>query len=67
MIESLERSVYFGVFLSLGTYGIGMLLKKKLRSPLCNPLLISVVLCVLVLLVLGIDYDTYYEGAKYIC
>ena len=66
MIESLEHSVYFGVFLSLGTYGIGTLLKKKLRSPLCNPLLISVVLCVLVLLVLGIDYDTYYEGAKYI-
>ena len=31
MIESLEHSVYFGVFLSLGTYAIGLALKKKLR------------------------------------
>ena len=31
MIESLEHSVYFGVFLSLGTYAIGLVLKKKLR------------------------------------
>ena len=66
MIESLEHSVYFGVFLSLGTYAIGLVLKKKLRSPICNPLLISVLLTVLTLLVLDIDYDTYYDGAKYI-
>ena len=50
MIESLEHSVYFGVFLSLGTYAIGLVLKKKLRSPICNPLLISVLLTVLTLL-----------------
>ena len=31
-----------------------------------NPLLVSVVLTILVLLVLGMDYDTYYEGAHYI-
>ena len=66
MIESLEHSVYFGVFLSLGTYAIGLVLKKKLRSPICNPLLISVLLTVLTLLALDIDYDTYYDGAKYI-
>ena len=66
MIESLEHSVYFGVFLSLGTYAIGLALKKKLRSPICNPLLISVLLTVLTLLALDIDYDTYYDGAKYI-
>ena len=61
MIESLEHSVYFGVFLSLGTYAIGLVLKKKLRSPICNPLLISVLLTVLTLLALDIDYDTYYD------
>ena len=66
MIESLEHSVYFGVFLSLGTYALGLVLKKKLRSPICNPLLISVLLTVLTLLALDIDYDTYYDGAKYI-
>ena len=64
MIESLEHSVYFGVFLSLGTYAIGLVLKKKLRSPICNPLLISVLLTVLTLLALDIDYDTYYSESR---
>lgn len=66
MSEFLEQSVFFGVSVSLTSYGLGMLLKKRFRSVLCNPLLISVALTILVLLVLGIDYDAYYEGAKYL-
>lgn len=66
MHELLTGSVYFGVLLSLGTFGVGTWLKKKFHSPLCNPLLISVVLTILVLLALDIDYDTYYQGAHYI-
>ena len=43
-----------------------MWLKRKFNAPLFNPLLVSVVLTILVLLVLGMDYDTYYAGAHYI-
>ena len=60
-----ENSVFFGVLLSLLTYGIGSLM-KALKLPIFNPLLISILLSVLILVVFRIDYSTYYEGAKYL-
>ncbi len=36
MIESLEHSVYFGVFLSLGTYAIGLVLKTAIAEGVCK-------------------------------
>ena len=66
MIDFFENSVFFGVIISLVSYGIGVLLKKKFKSPLLNPLLISIIITIAVLLILGIDYNKYYEGAKYI-
>ena len=46
MNNVLSSSLFFGVTVSLLTYWIGMLLKKRFRSPLFNPLLISVVLTI---------------------
>lgn len=66
MTDFFENSVFFGVIISLVSYGIGVLLKKKFKSPLLNPLLISIIITIAVLLILDIDYDKYYEGAKYI-
>ncbi|MGN1086357.1 MAG: LrgB family protein [Porcipelethomonas sp.] len=66
MTEFFENSVFFGVIISLVSYGIGVLLRKKFKSPLLNPLLISIIITIAVLLILGIDYNKYYEGAKYI-
>ena len=66
MIETLSHSAYFGAVLSLAFYELGVLLRKKWKSPLCNPLLISIVLTVAVLAVLKIPYEVYYSGAKYI-
>lgn len=62
----LTNSVFFGVALSLVAYQIGMLIKKKVKTAIANPLLIAVLLVVVVLLAFKIDYDTYYNGAKYI-
>lgn len=62
----LEESVFFGVLLSLLAYGAGTLLKKKFKLAIFNPLLISIILIIAILVVSGIDYDTYNEGAKYI-
>lgn len=66
MNDLLQSSVLFGVILSLLAYGIGSGLKKHFHSAIVNPLLISVVLTIAVLLVFRIDYKIYYEGAKYI-
>lgn len=66
MTDFFENSVFFGVIISLVSYGIGVLLRKKFKSPLLNPLLISIIITIAVLLILGIDYNKYYEGAKYI-
>lgn len=61
-----ENSVFFGVCISLFSYYLGTLLRKKWNFALCNPLLISIILTILFLVGFHIDYDTYYEGAKYI-
>lgn len=66
MSEFLSQSAYFGVLISIAGYGLGALLRKKFKSPLINPLLISIILTIPVLLMLHIDYDTYYSGAQYL-
>lgn len=66
MRELLTDSVYFGVMISLSTYGLGVLLKKRFRLAIFNPLLIAVAATIVLLLTFHIDYESYYEGAKYI-
>lgn len=66
MIDFIRNSVFFGVTVSLAAYGIGCLLQKKFKTALCNPLLISIVLTILLLTLCGIDYEYYYSGAKYL-
>lgn len=61
-----RESLFSGVVLSLVAYVIGSFLKKKLKLDILNPLLISIVISIVVLVVGKIDYDTYYEGAKYL-
>ena len=64
--DMLVESVFFGVLISLAAYEAGTLLKKKLKLALFNPILIAVALIMAVLVLLDIEYDVYYEGAKYI-
>lgn len=66
MTDVLENSLFFGVMLSIGTYGIGVVLKKKYHFALFNPLLVSIVLTIVVLSGMHVSYDRYYEGAKYL-
>lgn len=66
MKEFLTDSVFFGAVLSFLAYEIGLLLKKRFKLALLNPLLIGI-LCVMgVLAVLHVDYDQYNGGAQYI-
>lgn len=66
MTSLLEQSVFFGVAVSIAAYESGNLLKKKFKSALLNPLLISVAVTILILVAFHINYATYYEGAKYL-
>ena len=66
MNNFLQNSVFFGVFISIITYEIGVLIKKKLQIAIFNPLLISMALIIIILLIFHVDYDTYESGAKYL-
>lgn len=57
---------YFGILLSYGCYMVGVKINEKFRTPILNPLLIGIILTIGVLLALGIDFETYNIGAKYI-
>lgn len=66
MAEFIENSLFFGAVISLLAYELGLILKKKFRLAIFNPLLIAI-LCVMgVLVVMDVDYNTYNEGGKYI-
>ena len=66
MKEIFECSAFAGVALSLVAYYIGVFLKKKLKLAIFNPLLVSILITVIVLIVGKVDYDTYNESAKYL-
>ncbi len=66
MKEFLVNSVFFGAVISLTAYEAGLLIKRKFKSALLNPLLIGTACVMAVLLLLKIEYKHYYESAKYI-
>ncbi len=66
MKEFLTGSVFFGAVVSLLGYEAGLLLKKKFRLAVFNPLLIAVICVMAVLLIFDVDYDSYNEGGKYL-
>lgn len=66
MRDMLVESVFFGVMISLVAYGIGMVVKKKFKLAVFNPLLIGIVIVIVLLLSLDIEYEVYNEGAKFI-
>ncbi|MBR4016375.1 MAG: LrgB family protein [Oscillospiraceae bacterium] len=59
MLSSLSL---FHVALTLVAFAIGLWCQKKTRLALCNPILIGAVLVITVLLVTGIDPQSYAEG-----
>lgn len=66
MRDFLSNSVFFGVFISLIGYEMGLLMRKKWKLVLFNPLLIAIIFVMIILKIAGIPYTGYNEGAKYI-
>lgn len=59
-------SITAGIVLSLAGYEIGLLLKKKFKYALLNPLLISIIFVMGFLLIFKVDYESYNSSARYL-
>lgn len=66
MIDKLTASPLFGVALCVLTFELGVWLQKKTKSPLCNPLLIAIVLIAAVLTVFKIPLENFQQGGELI-
>lgn len=65
-MSELTKSPYFGIILSIFAYKIGTVINKKLKSPIANPLLITILIIVGVLKFLNIPLDHYNAGGDII-
>lgn len=66
MKEMLTESVYWGVGITLFSYQFGLIIKKKFKFAILNPLLIAIVFVILFLLLFRIEYDSYRLGTNMI-
>lgn len=66
MKEFLTDSIFFGAIICLVSYEIGLIVKRKFRLALLNPLLIGTVCVIAVLVLLKTEYSRFQESAKYI-
>ena len=66
MKEILCNSAYFGVTVSLIGDGAGIMLKKKFKYAFLNPLLISIIFVIGVVMLCGVDYESYENSAQYL-
>lgn len=56
----------FGIILSLAAFEIGILINRKTRSALLNPLLLAIILVIGVLLTFHIPIESYNKGGSFI-
>jgi len=66
MSNTLNGFLFFGAVISLLSYELGIQLKRKFKSPLFNPLLISILVVMGLLSIFKIRYEVYNQSAKYI-
>lgn len=66
MSDLLKDSLFFGMVISMLGYETGIYMKKKWKLAVFNPLLIAIILVICVLLVTGVDYESYNYGGQYI-
>lgn len=66
MNDILINTTYFGIVISLLSYWVAVQIRKKLSYPIFNPLLISAIFVIGILVLCKIDFETYNSGAKYI-
>lgn len=66
MQEFLQQTSYFGFVITIVIYYLALCLKNKTKLSILNPLLVTTIIIVALLLIFNINYETYNIGAKYI-
>ena len=66
MTDFLSNSVFFSLLLCLLSYQIGVFLRQKTKIAAFNPLLISIIIVIFVLVIFHIKFEDFYNGSKYI-
>ena len=66
MNEVFLNSATIGVVMSIFAYEIGIQIKKKTKLAICNPMLISILLIIGLLLLFRVEYESYLSSAKYL-
>ena len=62
MSEIFANCSCFGLLLAMGSYQIARGINRRVGKEICNPLLFATVLCCLVLLATGTDYQIFYDN-----
>ena len=66
MDSIVQSSAYFGFFITLFGYWVSTQIAKRMRSTLCNPLLLTIIFIIAFMKLADISYASYDNGAKYI-
>lgn len=66
MKELLQDSVYFGVLISLGSYILGLWIRRKTKLSYMNPLLIAIIITICFLLIFDVSYKSYSSTSSWI-
>lgn len=66
MTETIVSFMFFGAALTIGAYAFASWLQKKLGWGFLNPIIVSALLVIGILLLLGIDYEDYAVDAGWI-
>ncbi len=65
-MQEIMSSPFFGIWLSIAAFWIGVKLQKKTGLVICNPLIIAIVLVSGTLLLLKVPYESYEAGGSVI-
>lgn len=66
MKDAIVGNPMFSICLSIAAYAVGMLIYRKTKITLCNPLLLAIIIVCAVMLIFGIDYKSYEAGGQFI-
>lgn len=65
-MHEVVNSPFFGITLSVLAFEIGIIIERRTKFPLANPLLIAVMLCIAFLELTGVSYESYNAGGEVI-
>lgn len=66
LLNTISATMFFGAALTLVCFSIGLMVQKKFKLKILNPIIISMAMIIIILKITGISYDVYNNGAQLI-